>query len=56
MFLKFFSYLILFFLLAVLQISFASGLPWYFREINFFIIFLVFFLEFDRKNIFGGFF
>jgi hypothetical protein len=56
MFLKFFSYLILFFLLAVLQISFASGLPWYFREINFFIIFLVFFLEFDRKNIFWWFF
>ncbi|MFA5248313.1 MAG: hypothetical protein WC415_03635 [Patescibacteria group bacterium] len=55
MMVKFFWYLLLFSLLAVWQISFAGSLPWYLREINFFIIFLVFFLEFSHDNLFWWF-
>jgi hypothetical protein len=46
---------VLFSLLAVLQISFAGSLPWYLKEINFFVIFLVFFLEFGQSKVFRWF-
>ncbi len=41
--------LIVFLLLSVVQISFASGLPYGIREINFILIFMVFFLEVNSR-------
>jgi hypothetical protein len=45
MILKFFFKLFLFSVLAVAQLSFVSGLPFWLREANLLIIFLIFFLE-----------
>ena len=45
MFWKIIFKLVLFSFLAIAQLSLASGLPFWLREINFLIIFMVFFLE-----------
>lgn len=50
MFWKIIFKLVLFSFLAVAQLSLASGLPFWLREINFLIIFMVFFLE-NNSNL-----
>jgi hypothetical protein len=52
MYFRFFLKLIFVVALTIIQISFISGLPWWARELNLVIIYLVFFLEWsDAKRM-----